>query len=154
LPRPVAERRGERWTYDVACDVLRTRGGLAAHPVRPEGVCYFGWPGQALSYKLGERARLAAWPEARRRLGTRLGRRRRHDQAAAPAWGEHVVGYGTGYGNSARANRQSSSGSRPPNAVAAPNSPSATRRASATKPYRARPATHSAVSCGQTEPRW
>jgi uncharacterized protein (DUF885 family) len=58
---------GSRWTFETACDVLRTRGRAEAHQVHPEVVRYFGWPGQAISYKLGERAWLAARDEARTR---------------------------------------------------------------------------------------
>jgi uncharacterized protein (DUF885 family) len=53
----------------VACDLLRERGRAEAYRVHPEIVRYFGWPGQAISYKLGERAWLAAREEARRRPG-------------------------------------------------------------------------------------
>jgi uncharacterized protein (DUF885 family) len=42
--------------------------------VHAEVVRYFGWPGQAISYKLGERAWLAARDEARRRPGFDLKR--------------------------------------------------------------------------------
>lgn len=72
IPAPESDRHGPRWTFDVASEVLRDRGQLAAHRVRPEVVRYFGWPGQAPSYKLGERAWLAARDEARARLGSRF----------------------------------------------------------------------------------
>jgi uncharacterized protein (DUF885 family) len=39
------------------------------HRVRPEIVRYFGWPGQAITYKLGERGWLAAREQAMRRAG-------------------------------------------------------------------------------------
>jgi uncharacterized protein (DUF885 family) len=58
---------GSRWTFETACDVLRSRGRAEPHQVHPEVVRYFGWPGQAISYKLGERAWLAARDEARTR---------------------------------------------------------------------------------------
>src|SRR5690606_3244667 len=54
--------------------------------------------------------------------------------AAAHACGEQDVGYGTGGLNSAREKPQNSSGSRPPNAVAASSRPSASRWASSTAP--------------------
>ncbi|MDS1269075.1 DUF885 domain-containing protein [Lipingzhangella sp. LS1_29] len=57
---------GHRWTFENAQEFLRTRGREPAHRVHPEVVRYFGWPGQAISYKLGERAWLAAREEARR----------------------------------------------------------------------------------------
>jgi uncharacterized protein (DUF885 family) len=65
---------GSKWTFDKACEVLRERGRAEPHRVRPEVVRYFGWPAQAISYKLGERAWLAAREEAMRRPGFDLKR--------------------------------------------------------------------------------
>jgi uncharacterized protein (DUF885 family) len=65
---------GSRWTFDKACEVLSTRGRAEPHRVRAEVIRYFGWPGQAISYKLGERAWLAARAEAMRRPGFDLKR--------------------------------------------------------------------------------
>jgi uncharacterized protein (DUF885 family) len=58
---------GSRWNFGKACEVLRTRGRADAHRVHAEVVRYFGWPSQAISYKLGERAWLAARAEAQQR---------------------------------------------------------------------------------------
>lgn len=69
LPPAEAERHGPQWTFDVAKEVLLQRGRAAEHQVHPEVVRYFGWPAQAISYKLGERAWVAARAEAQRRLG-------------------------------------------------------------------------------------
>ena len=65
---------GSRWTFAKACEVLRERGRAEPHRVRAEVVRYFGWPGQAISYKLGERGWLAAREHARRRPGFDLKR--------------------------------------------------------------------------------
>ncbi|MEV4567775.1 DUF885 domain-containing protein [Nonomuraea sp. NPDC049419] len=65
---------GSRWTFDTACEVLRERGHAAAHRIRPEVARYFGWPAQAISYKLGERAWLTARQVASRRPGFDLRR--------------------------------------------------------------------------------
>ncbi len=65
LPRP----DGSRWTFENACELM---GGLARREpgrVRAEVIRYFGWPGQAISYKLGERGWLAARQAAARRPG-------------------------------------------------------------------------------------
>ena len=58
---------GSRWSFEKACEVLRDRGRAEEYRVAPEVTRYFGWPGQAPSYKLGERAWLAARAEAARR---------------------------------------------------------------------------------------
>jgi uncharacterized protein (DUF885 family) len=60
---------GSRWTFETACDVLRVRGRAEPHRVHPEVVRYFGWPGQAITYKLGERAWLQARDAASGRPG-------------------------------------------------------------------------------------
>jgi uncharacterized protein (DUF885 family) len=65
---------GRRWSFETACDVLRERGRAEEYRVVPEVTRYFGWPGQAPSYKLGERAWLAARAEASRRPGFDLKR--------------------------------------------------------------------------------
>jgi uncharacterized protein (DUF885 family) len=65
---------GSRWSFDKACEVLRQRGRAEPHRVHAEVVRYFGWPAQAIAYKLGERAWLAAREEAMRRPGFDLKR--------------------------------------------------------------------------------
>ena len=65
---------GSRWTFAKACEVLHERGRAEPHRVRAEVVRYFGWPGQAISYKLGERGWLAAREHARQRPGFDLKR--------------------------------------------------------------------------------
>ncbi|MCD0445553.1 DUF885 domain-containing protein [Glycomyces sp. A-F 0318] len=71
LPLPAAEAKlhGDRWNFDVALDVLQNRGRIAAHRAYPEIVRYAGWPGQAICYKLGERAWTGARAEAQRAAG-------------------------------------------------------------------------------------
>jgi uncharacterized protein (DUF885 family) len=65
---------GSRWSFAKACEVLRERGHCEPYRVHAEVVRYFGWPGQAISYKLGERAWLDARAEARARPGFDLKR--------------------------------------------------------------------------------
>src|SRR5271169_4677162 len=65
---------GSRWTFEKSCEVLHERGRADRHRVHAEVVRYFGWPAQAITYKLGERAWLAAREEARRRPGFDLKR--------------------------------------------------------------------------------
>jgi uncharacterized protein (DUF885 family) len=81
LPPAEAERHGPRWTFEVATEVLRDRGRIAAHRLHPEVVRYCGWPAQATAYKLGERAWLAARDEARTRLGAGFDLKRWHTAA-------------------------------------------------------------------------
>jgi uncharacterized protein (DUF885 family) len=65
---------GSRWTFEKACEVLAKLGRGEPHQIHAEVVRYFGWPGQAISYKLGERGWLAAREEAMRRPGFDLKR--------------------------------------------------------------------------------
>ena len=65
---------GSRWSFEKACEVLRERGRAERSRVHAEVVRYFGWPAQAPSYKLGERAWLEARAEAARRPGFDLKR--------------------------------------------------------------------------------
>jgi uncharacterized protein (DUF885 family) len=58
---------GSRWTFERACAVLRQVGRGDSQRIEAEVVRYFGWPAQAISYKLGERGWLAARAEAMRR---------------------------------------------------------------------------------------
>jgi uncharacterized protein (DUF885 family) len=58
---------GSRWTFERACAVLGQAGRGEPHRIEAEVVRYFGWPAQAISYKLGERGWLAARAEAMRR---------------------------------------------------------------------------------------
>jgi uncharacterized protein (DUF885 family) len=60
---------GSRWDFERACEVLSLAGRGEPHRIQAEVVRYFGWPGQAISYKLGERGWLAARAEAMRRPG-------------------------------------------------------------------------------------
>jgi len=83
IPPEEADRHGPRWSFETATEVLRDRGRIAAHRLHPEVVRYCGWPAQATSYKLGERAWLAARDEARQRLGAGFDRKRWHTAALA-----------------------------------------------------------------------
>ena len=65
---------GSRWTFERSCEVLGQSGRAEPHRIQAEVVRYFGWPAQAISYKLGERAWLAARAEAMRRPGFDLKR--------------------------------------------------------------------------------
>lgn len=58
---------GATWTAELGEEFFAARSGSPEHFVHSELVRYLGWPGQAISYKLGERAWLAGRTAARRR---------------------------------------------------------------------------------------
>ena len=60
---------GETWTPSVAREFFGMHSGRDAAFLDSEIVRYLGWPGQAISYKLGERAWLAGRDGARRNRG-------------------------------------------------------------------------------------
>lgn len=56
---------GEAWTHALAVELLRIRGFLTPDECDSEATRYFGWPGQAISYKVGEQAILDLREEAK-----------------------------------------------------------------------------------------
>ncbi len=64
-----AEVGGGEWTYDKAWQLLSTHTNSDEATTRFELDRYLGWPGQAPSYKIGERLWLGLRDEARRREG-------------------------------------------------------------------------------------
>jgi uncharacterized protein (DUF885 family) len=60
---------GEQWTPELATDFFAAHSGRQREFLDSEIIRYLGWPGQAIGYKLGERAWLAGREAARRRLG-------------------------------------------------------------------------------------
>jgi uncharacterized protein (DUF885 family) len=64
-----AEVGGGAWTYDKAWTFLSAHANMAEGFLRFELDRYLGWPGQAPSYKIGERLWLGLREEARRREG-------------------------------------------------------------------------------------
>ncbi|WP_409328626.1 DUF885 domain-containing protein [Trujillonella humicola] len=65
----LAEHRGRSWTPALARAFLGEHSGSTTAFLDSELVRYLGVPGQAISYKLGERAWLAGRAAARRRSG-------------------------------------------------------------------------------------
>ncbi len=68
FPAP-AEVGGGQWTYDKAWQLLSGHANMAEGFLRFELNRYLGWPGQAPSYKIGERHWLQLRDEVRRREG-------------------------------------------------------------------------------------
>ncbi|QUH01259.1 DUF885 domain-containing protein [Saccharopolyspora erythraea] len=69
IPAGTGFHEGERWTPELGLEFLLTRTIQDPAHVRDEVDRYLGWPGQAPSYKLGERLWLAAREDARKRHG-------------------------------------------------------------------------------------
>ena len=83
LAIPAAERfhPGETWNHDLALEFAVERSLHPRELMASEVVRYLGWPAQAISYKVGERAWLAARDEARRREGASFDLKRFHTRA-------------------------------------------------------------------------
>lgn len=56
IPDDVSFHPGDRWSFDLARELLTTRAFESNESATSEVMRYFGWPGQAISYKVGERA--------------------------------------------------------------------------------------------------
>ena len=67
------------WTRDQALAYLRDRTALSEHEITTEVDRYISWPGQALSYKLGEIAIVKLRAEAERELGNQFDIKAFHD---------------------------------------------------------------------------
>ena len=61
---------GERWNRDLGWEFLRAHCSVGDEALRFELNRYLGWPGQAPSYKVGERVWLQARADARARQGS------------------------------------------------------------------------------------
>jgi len=71
------------WTRDQAIAYLRDHTALSEHEVETEVDRYISWPGQALSYKLGEMKILELRAKAEKELGTKFDLRAFHDAVLA-----------------------------------------------------------------------
>ncbi|HVV08686.1 DUF885 domain-containing protein [Amycolatopsis sp.] len=69
IPKGTGFHEGERWTPELGLEFMLTRTITDPPLVRDEINRYLGWPGQAPSYKLGEKLWLEAREDARRRPG-------------------------------------------------------------------------------------
>jgi uncharacterized protein (DUF885 family) len=67
------------WTRDQALALLRDNTALSEHEITTEIDRYISWPGQALSYKLGELKIRELRARAETQLGARFDLRRFHD---------------------------------------------------------------------------
>jgi uncharacterized protein (DUF885 family) len=83
IPKGTGFHEGERWTPDLGLEFMLTRTITDEALVRDEIDRYLGWPGQAPTYKLGERLWLSAREDARRRQGASFDLKHFHTQALA-----------------------------------------------------------------------
>lgn len=67
------------WTRQQAIDYLTSRTALSVHECTTETDRYISWPGQALSYKMGDLKIRELRKRAEQRLGARFDVRRFHD---------------------------------------------------------------------------
>ncbi len=83
IPAGTGWHEGETWTAELAWDFLRSRVHMEDEMLRFELNRYLGWPGQAPSYKLGERIWLQAREDVRQRKGADFSLKDFHSQALA-----------------------------------------------------------------------
>lgn len=71
LPIPEGQpfHPGEPWTFDTAVEMMQDYAGQLPDYAASEVTRYLGWPGQAPSYKIGERVILELREEMKRRRG-------------------------------------------------------------------------------------
>jgi uncharacterized protein (DUF885 family) len=70
LPGDALVNPGGRWDYQTAVDVLHQVAAQPREVSESEAKRYLGWPGQAISYKVGERTILSVRDEAKRKQGS------------------------------------------------------------------------------------
>ncbi|SFE05351.1 Uncharacterized conserved protein, DUF885 familyt [Actinopolyspora alba] len=81
IPEGTGFHEGRTWTPELGLEFMLTRTITDTALVRDEIDRYLGWPGQAPSYKLGERLWLSARDEARQRHGEDFDLKRFHRDA-------------------------------------------------------------------------
>lgn len=83
IPAGTGWREGEVWNAELAWEFLRSHSRMEDAMLRFELNRYLGWPGQAPSYKLGEKIWLEARDQAKARKGSAFSLKEFHDQALA-----------------------------------------------------------------------
>ena len=81
IPAGTGFHEGERWTGALGLEFLQTRTLTEASYAKDEIDRYLGWPGQAPSYKLGERVWLQARAAAKARHGAAFDQKSFHTAA-------------------------------------------------------------------------
>ena len=83
IPAGTGWHEGETWDAELAWEFLRAHVRVGDEMLRFELNRYLGWPGQAPSYKLGERIWLQARADAKARKGAAFDLKEFHSQALA-----------------------------------------------------------------------
>src|SRR5271155_2477945 len=81
IPKGAGWREGERWNAEIAREFLRAHSSWEEERLRFELHRFLGWPGQAPSYKLGERIWLQAREDAKARAGAAFSLKDFHSKA-------------------------------------------------------------------------
>ena len=81
IPAGIGWREGERWNAEIAWEFLRAHSSKEEKELRFLLHRLLGWPGQAPSYKLGERIWLQARDEAKARAGEAFSLKDFHSKA-------------------------------------------------------------------------
>jgi uncharacterized protein (DUF885 family) len=69
IPKDSPFHPGESWSFELAARMMTELASLTPEMAASEVTRYLGWPGQAISYKVGQRVMLDLRDEARRKLG-------------------------------------------------------------------------------------
>ena len=80
-PRDQGFHPGEVWTPELGLEFIREKSHFPPEFVANEIVRYLGLPGQAISYKVGEKVWLEAREEAKRQMGPRFDLKAWHNLA-------------------------------------------------------------------------
>ena len=81
IPQSSSWHPGEQWTPELMLEFLSARSSSDDEFNRSEINRYLGWPGQAISYKLGERVWLDLRDDAKKKYGSSFDLRKWHAHA-------------------------------------------------------------------------
>jgi len=91
IPQHSQVAPGEKWSYEAAVEMLHKVAGLPEDVSHSEIKRYLGWPGQAISYKVGEREILSLRDQERKRQGASFDLKDFHRRLLG--WGEVRLDY-------------------------------------------------------------
>lgn len=91
IPDTALVAPGETWSYDSAVETLHRVAGISLDVSHSEVKRYLGWPGQAISYKVGEREILGIRQDAQRTEGSSFNLKEFHRTLLG--WGDVRLDY-------------------------------------------------------------